>query len=225
MKKIWLSLWTKVLLFSLCLVPLLDLLWLGYHQQLTANPIEFITHRTGDWTLRFLLITLSITPLRALFNQPQLIRFRRLLGLFAFFYGCLHLATWIWLDKDFDTHEMWEDVVKRRFITAGMTGLLLMVPLAVTSTAGWVRRLGYRKWQLLHRAIYLSGLAGVVHYYWLVKSDIRLPVMYGGILAVLLLYRIGVWLRKASLRKKAVLSARKSVPATPPLRPPADARG
>jgi sulfoxide reductase heme-binding subunit YedZ len=195
MKKIWLSGWTRVLLFLLCVVPLLNLLWRGYHQKLTANPIEFITHYTGDWTIRFLLITLAITPLRAIFNQPQLIRFRRMLGLFAFFYGCLHLTTWIWLDKDFDTNEMWEDIVKRRFITAGMTGLLLMIPLAVTSTAGWVRRLGY--------------------YYWLVKSDIRLPVMYGAILALLLLYRAAAGL----------VSGRRSVPARRPLRPPADAPG
>jgi methionine sulfoxide reductase heme-binding subunit len=192
MKKIWLSRWTKVLLFPVCLIPLLNLLWHGYREQLTANPIEFITHRTGDWTIRFLLITLAITPLRAIFNQPQLIRFRRMTGLFAFFYGCLHFTTWIWLDKAFETREMWEDVVKRRFITAGMTGLLLMAPLAATSTAGWVRRLGYRRWQLLHRSIYFSALAGVIHYYWLVKSDIRLPVMYGGILAVLLLCRAAI---------------------------------
>jgi sulfoxide reductase heme-binding subunit YedZ len=215
MKRFWLSKWTRVLLFSLCLAPFLNLLWRVYRNDLTANPIEFITHRTGDWTIRFLLITLAITPVRGILSQPQLIRFRRMLGLFAFFYGCLHLTTWIWLDKEFDAHEMWDDVVKRRFITAGMTGLLLMTPLAVTSTAGWVRRLGYRRWQLLHRLIYFSALAGVVHYYWLVKSDTRLPLMYGGILAVLLLHRFG----------KALMRARKSVPATRPLRPPAGARG
>jgi len=215
MKKFWLSGWTKVLLCGVCLIPFLNLVWRIYRNNLTANPIEFITHRTGDWTIRFLLITLAITPLRGILNQPQLIRFRRMLGLMAFFYGCLHFATWIGLDKDFDAHEMWEDVIKRRFITAGMTGLLLMTPLAVTSTAGWVRRLGYRRWQFLHRAIYFSALAGVIHYYWLVKSDIRLPAMYGGILAILLLYRLGA----------ALVSGRKSVPATRPLHPRADARG
>jgi sulfoxide reductase heme-binding subunit YedZ len=190
MKNFWLSQWTKALLFLLCLIPLTNLLWRGYRQELTANPIEFITHRTGDWTLRFLLITLAITPVRRFMKQPQLARFRRMSGLFAFFYGCLHFATWIWLDKAFDSREMWEDVIKRRFIMAGMTGFLLMVPLAITSTAAWVRRLGYRSWQLLHRSIYLSALAGIAHYYWLVKSDIRLPVMYGSILGVLLLYRV-----------------------------------
>ena len=196
MKKFWLSRWTKVLLFALCLVPFLNLSRRYYQNDLTANPIEFITHYTGDWTIRFLLITLAITPLRGILNQPRLIRFRRMLGLFAFFYACLHFSTWIGLDKQFDMHEMWDDVIKRRFITAGMTGLLLMTPLAVTSTAGWVRRMGYRRWQLLHRSIYFSALAGVIHYYWLVKSDIRLPLMYGGILAVLLLYRGGTWIGK-----------------------------
>jgi sulfoxide reductase heme-binding subunit YedZ len=220
MKKFWLSKWTRVLLFSLCAVPFLNLAWRFYQNHLTANPIEFITHYTGDWTIRFLLITLAVTPLRGLLNQPQLIRFRRMLGLFAFFYVSLHLTTWVWLDKDFDTQEMWADVVKRRFITAGMTGLLLMMPLAVTSTSGWVRRLGYRRWQMLHRLIYFSALAGVVHYYWLVKSDTRLPLMYGAILAALLLYRLG-----AFLRRRGLTGARRSVPATRPLRPPADARG
>jgi sulfoxide reductase heme-binding subunit YedZ len=203
MRKFLLSRWTKALLFSLCLVPLVKLAWLGYRSSrgdviaLTINPIEFITHYTGDWTMRFLLITLAITPVRSLLNQPQLIRFRRMLGLFAFFYGVLHLTTWVWLDKFFDLKEMWADVVKRRFITAGMTGLLLMTPLAITSTAGWVRRLGFQRWQRLHRLIYFSALAGVIHYYWLVKSDIRLPLMYAAILAVLMVYRGIVWLGKS----------------------------
>jgi sulfoxide reductase heme-binding subunit YedZ len=197
-KKLWLSRWTKIALFVLCLIPFADLLWRFHRQDLTANPIEFITHRTGDWTLRFLLITLAITPLRDVFNQPQLIRFRRMLGLFAFFYGCLHFATWIKLDKDFDLQEMWDDIVKRRFITMGMTGLLLMIPLAVTSTAGWVRRLGYRRWQMLHRLIYASALAGVIHYYWGVKSDIRLPVMYAILLAILVARRVAMRRKKAA---------------------------
>jgi len=182
--------WTKVCLFLLCLVPLLGLVWGFYHNELGANPIEYITHKTGDWTLRFLLITLCVTPLRKLLNQPKLARFRRMLGLFAFFYGCLHLTTWVWLDKFFDVHEMWKDVLKRRFITVGMTGFVLMIPLAITSTSGWVRRLGFVRWQRLHRLIYFSALAGVIHYYWLVKSDVRLPLLYGGILVVLLGYRL-----------------------------------
>jgi sulfoxide reductase heme-binding subunit YedZ len=190
MKKFWLSGWTKVLAFALCLIPLGRLLWRVYVNDLTANPVEFITHFTGDWTLRFLLITLAVTPLRGLLRQPQLIRFRRLVGLFAFFYGLLHLTTWIWLSSGFDVAAMWQDVVKRRFITSGMIALLLMAPLAVTSTAGWVRRLGYVRWQRLHRLIYLGALVGVLHYYWGVKSDIRMPVLYGVILAALLLYRV-----------------------------------
>jgi methionine sulfoxide reductase heme-binding subunit len=197
MKKFWLSGWTKALAFALCLIPLGRLLWRVYVNELTANPVEFITHFTGDWTLRFLLITLAVSPLRGLLRQPQLIRFRRLVGLFAFFYGLLHLTTWIWLSSGFDVVAMWQDVVKRRFITSGMTALLLMAPLAVTSTAGWVRRLGYVRWQRLHRLIYLSAVVGVIHYYWGVKSDIRMPVLYGVILAALLLYRAVMGLRKA----------------------------
>jgi methionine sulfoxide reductase heme-binding subunit len=190
MKRIWLSKWTKALLFALCLIPVANLFWRGFHQDLTANPIEFITHRTGDWTLRFLLITLAITPARVLLKQPQLIRFRRMLGLFAFFYATLHFTTWLWLDKDFELSEMWADVVKRRFITSGMAALLMMAPLAVTSTAGWVRRMGYARWQRLHRLIYVIAMVGVIHYYWGVKSDIRLPVLYGAILILLLAWRL-----------------------------------
>jgi sulfoxide reductase heme-binding subunit YedZ len=195
MRAVLLSPWTKAVLFVLCLVPLASLGLLAYRQDLTANPIEFITHFTGDWTMRFLLITLTVTPLRKLLNWPQLARYRRMLGLFAFFYGCLHLTTWLWLDKFFDPSEMWKDVVKRRFITAGMTAFLMILPLAITSTAGWVRRLGFVRWQRLHRLIYFATLAGVIHYYWLVKSDVRLPLMYGAMWAVLMLYRGVVWLR------------------------------
>src|SRR5258707_454544 len=201
MGKVLSSKWTKGLAFLLCLVPLFLLGWRAYHQNLGANPIEKITHATGDWTIRFLLITLSVTPLRKLLNQPKLARFRRMLGLFAFFYGCLHLTTWVWLDKFFVLGDMWRDVVKRRFITAGMTALLLIVPLAITSTAGWVRRLGFRRWQAIHRLVYFSALAGVIHYYWLVKSDVRLPLMYGGILLVLMVFRVRMWLTKGAKSK------------------------
>lgn len=179
------SKWLKAVVFVAGLLPLVMLVVGGLQDDLTANPIEYITRDTGDWTMRFLLITLSITPLRRLLQQPDLIRFRRMLGLFAFFYGVLHLFTWAWLDKFFDLPEMWADVVKRRFITMGMLGFLLMIPLAITSTTGWIRRLG-KKWQQLHRLIYISALAGVIHYYWLVKSDIRMPLLYGVILLVLL---------------------------------------
>ena len=181
--------WLKAPVFAACLVPVLLLAIKGLRQDLGANPIEYITHATGDWTLRFLIFTLCITPLRRILNQPGLIRYRRMLGLFAFFYGCLHLTTWLWLDKFFDLHEMLADVVKRWFITAGMLGFVSMIPLAITSTRGWIQRLGGRTWQRIHRLIYLSAIAGVVHYYWLVKSDIRLPALYAAIVAVLLLWR------------------------------------
>lgn len=182
----------KPLLFLLCLAPLGWLAWRGVNGALGANPIEFITHATGDWTLRFLILTLAITPLRKLFRRPGLIRYRRMLGLFAFFYGCLHLLTYIWLDKFFDVPDMIADVGKRRFITAGAAAFALMIPLAVTSTSGWIRRLGGKRWQALHRLVYVSALVGVVHYYWLVKSDIRKPAAYAAVLGVLLLARVGL---------------------------------
>jgi sulfoxide reductase heme-binding subunit YedZ len=164
---------------------------------LGANPIEVITHRTGDWTIRFLCITLSITPLRKLLGLPELIRFRRMLGLFGFFYAGMHFLTWFVLDKFLDWNEIAKDVVKRSFITAGFTAFVLLIPLAVTSTTGWIRRLGGKRWQMLHRLIYVSACAGVVHYYWLVKSDIRLPLMYGAIVTVLLAYRLVANLMKS----------------------------
>jgi len=204
MGKVLSSKWTKAFAFLLCLVPLF-LLGCGYYEQkLGANPVEKITHTTGDWTIRFLLITLSVTPLRKLLNQPKLARFRRMWGLFAFFYGSLHFTTWLWLDKGFDLNEMWQDIVKRRFITVGMLALVLMVPLAITSTAGWVRRLGFARWQLLHRLVYFSALAGVIHYYWLVKSDVRLPLLYGAILALLMTYRLVTWMLSKSTKRRLV---------------------
>jgi sulfoxide reductase heme-binding subunit YedZ len=207
MKRIFLSRWTKVLLFLLYLVPALNLAWRVWKQNLSPNPVEFIEHYLGDWTIRFIMFTLAITPLRGVFNQPQLTRFRRMLGLFAFFYGLLHFSTWLWVDKSFDWGEMWKDILKRRYITLGMLGLLLMVPLAVTSTAGWVRRLGFNRWQLLHRLVYITALAGVIHYYWLVKSDVRLPLMYGGILTVLMLYRGVDWLKTRSRTRARLVRA------------------
>ena len=177
--------WLKIPVFLLGLVPALLLTWKAFQQDLGANPIEAITHATGDWTLRFLAITLTVSPLRRLLGLPDLIRFRRMLGLFAFFYGCLHFMTYLWLDKFFDFHAIVKDVYKRPFITAGFAGFVAMAPLALTSTAGWIRRLGGRRWQILHRLIYLSATAGVIHYYWLVKSDVRLPLLYGGIVALL----------------------------------------
>jgi methionine sulfoxide reductase heme-binding subunit len=207
------SKWTKVAVFLLCLAPLFVLIWRALHHDLTANPIEFITHFTGDWTIRFLIITLAVTPLRKILRLSQLIRFRRMLGLFAFFYVCLHFSTWIGLDKFFDFSEMWKDVQKRRFITVGFIGFVLMIPLAITSTAGWIRRLGGKRWQLLHRAIYFSAIAGVIHYYWLVKSDVRKPLQYAFLVGVLLAWRLGAWIygRKQPL---AVRTAQRDQPTT-----------
>ncbi|PYX97264.1 MAG: sulfoxide reductase heme-binding subunit YedZ [Acidobacteria bacterium] len=182
--------WIKVLVFLACLLPVARLGWKGYTHHLGANPIEVITHSTGDWILIFLLVTLAITPLRKLSGQLWMIRFRRMFGLFAFFYASLHFLTYIWLDKFFDVHEMLADVAKRRFITAGFTGFILLIPLAITSTSGWIRRLGGRRWNLLHRLIYVSAAAGVTHYIWLVKADLRKPLQYAAVLALLLGYRI-----------------------------------
>jgi sulfoxide reductase heme-binding subunit YedZ len=201
-RRILTSKWTKATLFLICLVPFASLVWRALHSDLGANPVEFVQHATGDWTLRFLLFTLSITPLRKLLNLPDLIRFRRMLGLFAFFYVCLHFLTYIGPDQSFDLGAMWKDVQKRRYITVGFTAFVLLIPLAITSTAGWVRRLGGRRWQLLHRAIYVSAVCGVIHYYWLVKSDVRKPLFYGALVAVLLAWRLGNWF----LRRKRQLA-------------------
>ena len=190
MRKLLISKWSKAGVFVICLLPIASLVWRGLHHGLTANPIEFITHATGDWTLRFIVFTLCITPLRKLLALPDLIRFRRMLGLFAFFYGCLHFTTYIWLDKFFDLREVWKDIAKRPYITVGFLAFVLLIPLAITSTAGWIRRLGGRRWQLLHRAIYISAVAGVIHYYWQVKSAVLRPLAYGTIVAVLLLWRL-----------------------------------
>jgi len=184
----------KPVIFLACLVPLSRLVWRGFHSGLGANPIEFITHSTGDWTLTFLLITLSISPLRKLTRQYWLIGWRRMLGLYAFFYGTLHLMTYVWLDKFFDVHEMLADIAKRRFITAGMTAFTLMIPLALTSTRWSIRKLGGKRWQNLHRLIYASAAAGVIHYIWLVKADLKKPLEYASVLGVLLGYRIAAWI-------------------------------
>ena len=212
MNSILTSKWTKVAVFLLCLVPLAILVLRGLRNDLTANAVQFVEHWTGDWTIRFLIITLAITPLRNILKLPQLIRFRRMLGLFAFFYGCLHFSTWLALDRYFNWAEMLKDVAKRPFITVGFTGFVLMIPLAITSTAGWIRRLGGKRWQWLHRAIYLSAIAGVIHYYWLVKSDHRKPLQYAAIVALLLAWRIATWLNNR--RHLAASSFRQEEPTT-----------
>ena len=185
---------TKIAIFLGALVPLARLLWKGLHAGLGANPIEVITHSTGDWTLILVMTTMAITPLRRLTRQYWIIGLRRMVGLFAFFYGVLHFLTYVWLDKFFDVHEMLKDIAKRPFITVGFSAFVLLIPLAITSTKGWIRRLGGKNWQRLHRLIYATGVLGVIHYLWLVKADIRKPLEYASVLGVLLLYRIVVWI-------------------------------
>ena len=191
--------WSKVLIFILGLAPLFWLLWRAYNQRLTANPIEFITHYTGDWTLRLILLTLCITPARKILKQPKLIQYRRMIGLFAFFYASLHFLTYLVIDKFFDWNEILTDIGKRTYITVGFTAFVILTALAVTSTAGWIRRLGGKRWQRLHQLIYVAIVAGVVHYYWSVKSDVRDPIFYGFLAAILLGYR--VWAGKFGRRK------------------------
>lgn len=180
----WTRFVVKPLLFVAALAPL------ALHDNLGANPIETINRHTGDWALRFLLLTLAITPLRKLSGWHMVIRLRRMLGLFAFFYACLHFLSWIWLDQYFDLHAILKDVAKRPFITLGFACFVLLIPLAVTSTNAMVRRLGGRRWQRLHRLVYFITTGGVIHFLWLVKSDITQPLIYGLILAVLLGFRL-----------------------------------
>ena len=182
----------KPFIFIAALLPLARLGWKAYNSALGANPIQVITWSTGTWTLVFLMLTLSITPLRKLTQQYWLIQYRRMLGLFAFFYGCLHFLTYIWLDQFFDVHSMLKDIAKRPFITVGFTAFVLLIPLALTSTQRSIRWLG-KRWQMLHRLIYVTAVLGVIHYIWLVKADLRKPLIYAAILSVLLGYRILTW--------------------------------
>jgi len=201
--------WTKVVVFLLCLVPMGVLIWDAFTGGLGGNPTQFLEHATGDWTLRFVAITLAITPVRKMIRQPQLIRFRRMLGLFAFFYGCLHFSIYLTFDQVFNLPGIWADIAKRRYITVGFTGFVLMIPLAVTSTAGWIRRLGGRRWAMLHRAIYVTAVAGVIHYLWLVKSDIHIPLEYAAIMAILLGWRFYAWYSGLARRSPAATPTRK----------------
>ncbi|HEX6440528.1 MAG TPA: protein-methionine-sulfoxide reductase heme-binding subunit MsrQ [Candidatus Binatia bacterium] len=180
--------WIKPALFTACLIPLAQLAYGFYTDDLTANPIEYITRFTGSWALILLITSLAITPLRKIFGW-NLIRYRRMLGLFAFFYALLHFSTYIVLDHFFDFQAIAKDIYKRPYVTAGFTAFVLMVPLALTSTAAMIRRLG-KRWQQLHRLAYVAAAAGVLHFYWLVKSDIRRPVQYGAVLALLLAVRL-----------------------------------
>lgn len=180
----------KLVLFINALVPLVLLLWDVYHKRVGPNPLEFATRTTGMLTLIFLSITVAITPLRRIFGINSLVKYRRMLGLFAFFYGALHLLTYVWFDRLFNLVSVGQDVVQRPFILVGMIAFVLMVPLAITSTNKMIKRLGGKRWARLHRLVYVAAIAGVIHFWMLVKSDTRLPLTFGFIVLFLLGYRL-----------------------------------
>jgi len=193
----------KVAAWAACLAPFGWLLFRAASNDLTANPISFVTNWLGDWTLRILLASLAMTPLRILFGFSWPVSLRRLLGLFAFFYAALHLSVWLVLDHFFDWHEMGTDIIKRPYITVGLTALALMIPLAATSTAAAIRRLGGKNWQRLHRLAYVIGVAAVLHYLWLAKKANPEPYYYAAVLVVLLVIRAGEWVRRRMARLRA----------------------
>jgi len=180
----------KISVFLACLMPVVWLVTAALTNDLSANPIRDVTEETGTWALRFLLITLCVTPLRRLTSWNGAIKYRRMLGLFAFFYGFLHFLTYVWLDQFFSLLDIVQDVYKRPFITAGFSSFVVMIPLAITSTKEWIARLGGKQWQLLHRLTYVGAIAAVVHYLWLVKADTRRPLAYGFLLSLLLGFRV-----------------------------------
>jgi len=190
--------------FAAGLTPAVMLIWEGFTGGLGPEPVTYLEHETGDSVLKLLAVTLAITPARKLLRLPELIRFRRMLGLFAFFYVAVHFLIYLVLDQRLSLAGLWADVAKRKYITVGFAGFVLLLALAITSTAGWIRRLGGKRWQALHRMVYVAAVCGVIHYYWLVKSDVRWPLFYGAVFAVLLLWRLGDWIVK---RKKAAPGA------------------
>ena len=195
----------KVVVFINSLVPLTLMAWDWYRGQLGANPVEFLTRTTGMLTLVFLLISLAVTPLRKATTVQWLIQFRRMLGLFAFFYGFLHLLTYIWFDRSFDLKSAGADIYARPFIAVGMFSFFLMIPLAITSTKGWIKRLGGKRWALLHRLAYVAAIGGVVHFWMLVKSDTRLPIKFALVLALLLGSRIVINQLKQKTPKRTLM--------------------
>ena len=197
----------KPFVFLAALAPFLWLLFRSATGRLSANPIEDITLTTGIWTLRFIALTLALTPLRWVSGYNPIALFRRMMGLFAFFYGSLHFMTYFILDHSLEFSGVWDDVVKRPYITAGFTAFVLMIPLALTSTQGWIRRLGGRRWNLLHRLIYLTAVGAVLHYFWKVKLDTTYPIYYGLLMGVLLAARL--WQR--ARQRMAAAPARRTV--------------
>ena len=208
----------KVVAWAACLAPLT---WLGYRAwggDLSANPISFLTNTLGDWTLRILLASLAVTPLRILFRWSWPIALRRLLGLFAFFYAALHFSVWLVLDHFFAWRQMGADIVKRPYITVGMAALVLMIPLAATSTAASIRWLGGARWQWLHRLVYVIGVCAVLHYLWLAKKANPSPYYYAAVLVVLMAVRVGDWVRRVVTRRRAATVERGPSPRPSPQR-------
>lgn len=179
----------KVIVFFLMFVPLLMLVYRGFHDDLTADPVEYILHYTGLWSLRILLLTLAMTPLRNITKQVLFFRLRRMVGLFAFFYVSLHLLVYVWLDLGFEFSHLWKDIIKRPYITVGFLAWLLLIPLAITSNKKMIRKLG-KKWKTLHKSVYVIIVLACLHFIWLVKEDLREPLIYAGIAFVLLFYRL-----------------------------------
>ena len=216
----WIRRVVKPAVFLIALTPLAWMIWAGLNGQLTADPLKEITHETGDWTLRFIVATLAVTPLRRVFGWNRLIKFRRMFGNFAFFYGTLHFLIYVIADRfaslDFPdgfiawstaralAASIWEDIAKRPYITVGFLAFSAMIPLAFTSTTGWIRRMGGKNWQRLHRLIYVTAVLGVVHYWWLVKADIRHPAIYGALVALLLGFRLVIMLQKSRSARQPV---------------------
>ena len=190
----------KPVVFSICLVPLALLVWRGLNDGLGANPIEASNRFLGDWALRFILIALAVTPIRIMTRWNPIMRFRRMMGLFAFAYVVLHLTSYVALDQFFDWPAIWKDIIKRWYITVGMTAFVLLIPLAVTSTKGWIKRIGGKTWQNLHKLVYPAAILGVFHFYMMIKADFTEPIIYGVILAILFGIRIFESIRKRKLR-------------------------
>lgn len=194
--------WVKTALFMLALLPLANLIVKAVIDELGANPIEKITRTTGYWTLTLILITLTVTPLRRLSGWAWLVRLRRMLGLFAFFYASLHFTTYLVLDQFFDVASIAKDIVKRPYITVGFPAFMLLIPLAVTSNDNMIRRLGGKRWRLLHRLVYVSAIGGVIHYWWLVKKDLTNPITFAILLALLLGFRLADSAYKRYLQRR-----------------------
>ena len=193
----------KPVVFVACLAPAAWLLYRALWGDLGVNPLETLTNETGIWTLRLLVATIAITPIRWLTKWNPIIMFRRMIGLFAFFYGTIHFFIYFLFDRSLQFDGLWEDIALRPYITVGFIAFVLMIPLALTSTAGWIRRLGGHKWNLLHRLVYVSAVGGVLHYWWKVKLDVTNPMIYAAIAGVLLAWRIVKAFNKRDARRTA----------------------